>query len=184
MTRPRLERRHAAPHGGGPSTDRPTGTTGLGGLTRASPRRLESMAESDALVDAIAGFSLFADLTDPQLERVVHTFEEAVYAAGRAGPPPGHERIRVPRDPRGRGGRHRRRDRAGPTGPRRILRRGRRSSSASRRSPTSSRPRTLRCLRAVRVRPSRAFLIEHPRVMYRMLQVQARRLRAANRWRS
>ena len=29
-----------------------------------------------------------------------------------------------------------------------------------------------------------AFLIDHPRVMYRMLQAQARRLRAANRWRS
>jgi CRP-like cAMP-binding protein len=28
------------------------------------------------------------------------------------------------------------------------------------------------------------FLIDHPRVMYRMLQAQARRLRAANRWRS
>jgi CRP-like cAMP-binding protein len=28
------------------------------------------------------------------------------------------------------------------------------------------------------------FLIANPRVMYRMLQAQARRLRAANRWRS
>ena len=29
-----------------------------------------------------------------------------------------------------------------------------------------------------------AFLVAHPRVMFRMLQAQARRLRAANRWRS
>jgi len=29
-----------------------------------------------------------------------------------------------------------------------------------------------------------AFLVAHPRVMYRMLQAQARRLRNANRWRS
>jgi CRP/FNR family cyclic AMP-dependent transcriptional regulator len=29
-----------------------------------------------------------------------------------------------------------------------------------------------------------AFLVAHPRVMYRMLQSQARRLRNANRWRS
>lgn len=29
-----------------------------------------------------------------------------------------------------------------------------------------------------------AFLVSHPRVIYRMLQVQARRLRNANRWRS
>jgi CRP-like cAMP-binding protein len=28
------------------------------------------------------------------------------------------------------------------------------------------------------------FLLQHPRVMYRMLQAQARRLRNANRWRS
>ena len=28
------------------------------------------------------------------------------------------------------------------------------------------------------------FLVAHPRVMYRMLQAQARRLRNANRWRS
>ncbi len=43
--------------------------------------------------------------------------------------------------------------------------------------------RPLRCLvlAGPRVEP---FLIEHPRVMYRMLQAQARRLRAANRWRS
>ena len=42
---------------------------------------------------------------------------------------------------------------------------------------------TLRCL--VLSGPAvEGFLTAHPRVMYRMLQVQARRLRAANRWRS
>ena len=42
---------------------------------------------------------------------------------------------------------------------------------------------TLRCL--VLSGPAvEGFLTQHPRVMYRMLQVQARRLRAANRWRS
>ena len=43
--------------------------------------------------------------------------------------------------------------------------------------------RPLRCLvlAGPRVEP---FLVDHPRVMYRMLQAQARRLRAANRWRS
>ena len=41
----------------------------------------------------------------------------------------------------------------------------------------------LRCLvlAGPRVEP---FLLAHPRVMYRMLGVQARRLRAANRWRA
>ena len=43
--------------------------------------------------------------------------------------------------------------------------------------------RPLRCL--VLAGPAvEAFLVDHPRVMYRMLQAQARRLRAANRWRS
>ena len=43
--------------------------------------------------------------------------------------------------------------------------------------------RPLRCLvlAGPRVEP---FLVDHPRVMWRMLQAQARRLRAANRWRS
>ena len=43
--------------------------------------------------------------------------------------------------------------------------------------------RPLRCLvlAGPRVEP---FLVDNPRVMYRMLQAQARRLRAANRWRS
>ena len=43
--------------------------------------------------------------------------------------------------------------------------------------------RPLRCLvlAGPRVEP---FLVDHPRVMCRMLQAQARRLRAANRWRS
>ena len=43
--------------------------------------------------------------------------------------------------------------------------------------------RPLRCL--VLPGPSfEPFLVDNPRVMYRMLQAQARRLRAANRWRS
>jgi CRP-like cAMP-binding protein len=43
--------------------------------------------------------------------------------------------------------------------------------------------RPLRCLVLAGNR-TEEFLIAHPRVMFRMLQAQARRLRAANRWRS
>ena len=43
--------------------------------------------------------------------------------------------------------------------------------------------RPLRCLVLAGPRVE-AFLVAHPQVMYRMLQAQARRLRAANRWRS
>ncbi len=82
------------------------------------------MAGREELVDAIAGFALFADLTAPQLEGIVHTFEEAVFGDGRAGPPPGHQRLRLLRDPRWRGGRRGRRHGAGPPRPRRLLRGG------------------------------------------------------------
>jgi hypothetical protein len=33
------------------------------------------MATRDEIVDQIAGFALFADLTTPQLERIAHMFE-------------------------------------------------------------------------------------------------------------
>ncbi len=40
------------------------------------------MASPEEIVDQIAGFALFADLTTPQLERVAHTFDEQWYAEG------------------------------------------------------------------------------------------------------
>ena len=40
------------------------------------------MAGSDEIVDTIAGFALFADLTTPQLEAVAHTFEERWFPEG------------------------------------------------------------------------------------------------------
>ena len=40
------------------------------------------MAVRDDIVNAIAGFTLFADLTGPQLEEVVHIFDEAWFGAG------------------------------------------------------------------------------------------------------
>ena len=40
------------------------------------------MAVRDDVVNAIAGFTLFADLTGPQLEEVVHIFDEAWFGAG------------------------------------------------------------------------------------------------------
>src|SRR5436190_18934109 len=41
-----------------------------------------SMASSDEIVDQIAGFALFADLTTPQLDRIAHMFEEEVHPEG------------------------------------------------------------------------------------------------------
>jgi CRP-like cAMP-binding protein len=40
------------------------------------------MAVRDDVVDTIAAFSLFADLTGPQLEELVHLFDEAFFSEG------------------------------------------------------------------------------------------------------
>jgi CRP-like cAMP-binding protein len=140
------------------------------------------MAEREELIDAIAGFGLFADLTAPQLEGIVHTFDEAVFGEGErilrqgirgsgffvildgdaAVMVDGSERARLARG-----------DFFGEVS---IL-----LGETPIADVVALHP--LRCL--VLAGPSvEAFLVAHPRVMYRMLQAQARRLRAANRWRS
>ena len=140
------------------------------------------MASRDELIDAIAGFGLFADLTSPQLERVVHTFEEVTYAEGEkvlrqgiAGSGfhvilDGEAAIVVDGEERAR------------------LARGDFFGEVSIflgeppiADVIATRPLSCLVLAGPRVE---AFLTTHPRVMYRMLQAQARRLRAANRWRS
>ena len=40
------------------------------------------MATREGLVDALAGFTLFGDLTRPQLTSVVHLMEEVMFAEG------------------------------------------------------------------------------------------------------
>jgi CRP-like cAMP-binding protein len=140
------------------------------------------MADRQELIDAIAGFGLFADLTAPQLEGIVHTFDEAVFAdservlrQGISGSGfyvildgeaaivvDGTERARLARG-----------DFFGEVS---IL-----LGETPIADVVAVRP--LRCL--VLAGPAvETFLVAHPRVMYRMLQAQARRLRAANRWRS
>jgi CRP-like cAMP-binding protein len=140
------------------------------------------MAGQDEIVDAIAGFALFADLTTPQLESVAHIFEERWFPEG--------ERVL----------------RQGLTGSgfyvildgscsirvdgqeRATLGRGEFFGEVSillGESPVADvvAQTPLRCL--VLAGPAvEAFLVGHPRVMYRMLQASARRLRNANRWRS
>jgi CRP-like cAMP-binding protein len=143
---------------------------------------MRAMASQDELVDAIASFALFADLNQAQLEGIVHLFEEVAFGEG--------ERVL----------------RQGLTGSgfyvildgeaaividgteRARIARGEFFGEISiilGESPIADvvAIRDLRCLvlAGPRVEP---FLIDHPRVMWRMLQAQARRLRAANRWRS
>jgi CRP/FNR family transcriptional regulator, cyclic AMP receptor protein len=140
------------------------------------------VATREELADALAGFALFADLNAPQLLGVAGSFEEIAFAEG--------ERVL----------------RQGLTGSgfyvildgeaaivvdgteRARLGRGEFFGEVSiilGESPIADvvATRPMRCL----VLPGpqvEAFLIAHPRVMYRMIQAQARRLRAANRWRS
>jgi CRP-like cAMP-binding protein len=140
------------------------------------------VADRAELMDAIAGFALFADLTSPQLEGVVHTFEEMAFAEGdrvlRQGLSgsafhvilDGEAAVVVDGTERARLGRG---DFFGEV------------SILLGESPIADivATRPLRCLVLAGARVE-AFLVAHPRVMYRMLQAQARRLRAANRWRS
>lgn len=140
------------------------------------------MAGREELIDAIAGFALFADLATPQLEGIVHTFDEVVFSDGerilRQGLSgsgfyvildgeaaiivDGTERARLSRG-----------DFFGEVS---IL-----LGETPIADVVATRPMRCLVLAGPAVEP---FLIAHPRVMYRMLQAQARRLRAANRWRS
>jgi len=140
------------------------------------------MATRDEIADAIAGMTLFADLATPQLMGVASRFEEAFFPQGakvlRQGISgsafyvimDGEAAVVVDGDQRA------------------TLGRGEFFGEVSillGEPPTADviATRPLRCI----VLPGSAievFLVEHPKVMFRMLQAQARRLRNANRLRS
>jgi CRP-like cAMP-binding protein len=140
------------------------------------------MATTEDIVDTLSGFALFADLQSAQLQQVAHTFEERWFPEG--------ERIL----------------RQGLTGSgffvildgeagilvdgeqRATLGRGEFFGEVSIllgdppvADVVALRPMSCLFLAGPGVE---SFLVAHPRVMYRMLQAQARRLRTANRWRS
>ena len=136
------------------------------------------VASREDLVDQIAGFGLFADLSTPQLAGIAHTFEEIAFAEGdrvlRQGLTgsgfyvildgeaivvvDGSERARLARG-----------DFFGEVS---IL-----LGEAPIADIVATRPMTCLVLAAPAVE---SFLVAHPRVMFRMLQAQARRLRATN----
>jgi CRP-like cAMP-binding protein len=140
------------------------------------------MADRDQIADELAGFALFADLTTPQLQGVVHAFEEALFQDGE----------RVLRQGMTGGGLY-----LILEGQASIVVNGEERARLSRgeffgevsillgEPPVADvvAVGTLRCL--VLAAPSvEKFLHAHPSLMYRMLQASARRLRNANRWRS
>jgi CRP-like cAMP-binding protein len=131
-------------------------------------------------VEALARLSLFADLTHPQLEALAHSFGEEVFAEG--------QRV-IRQDVTGGGfyviidggakvvidGQERARLTQGDFfGELSIL---------TDEPPAADVIATslLRCL-IIPDNELKAFLLKQPSVMYRMLQVEARRLRAANVW--
>ncbi len=140
------------------------------------------MPQRDEIVDIMAGLRLFADLSRPQLEAAAHTFEEEWFTEGqrilRQGFTgsnfyvilQGEVAIRIDGQERARLGR---------------------GEFFGEVSVLLGEPPTadvvalgpLRCV-VLAGRDVEAFLIAYPRVMFRMLQDQARRLRSANLWRS
>ena len=140
------------------------------------------MPQTDQIIDVLSALSLFGDLSRPELEEVVHTFEEEWFSAGqrilRQGFTgsgfyviiDGEAAVRIDGDERAR------------------LSRGDFFGEMSLllgESPAADVVSTgqLHCL--VLAGPSlEGFLRSHPTVMFRMLQAVARRLRASNQWRS
>ena len=140
------------------------------------------MASSDEIVDHIASFALFADLTTPQLQRIAHMFEEEVFPEG----------ARVLRQGLSGSAFHIILD-----GEAAVVIDGQQRATLARgdffgevsillgeppgADIVASRPLRTLVLAGSQVQP---VLLENPPLMYRMLQAQARRLRNANRWRS
>src|SRR5438093_5679486 len=134
------------------------------------------------VVDILAQLTLFADLSRPQLEAVAHTFDEQVFPEGE----------RVIRQGFGGQGFFVILD-----GEASVRADGEEAATLTRgdffgevsvllgESPIADvvATRQLRCL----VLPGgdlEGFLVQNPRVAYRMVQAQARRLRSAMQWRS
>jgi len=136
----------------------------------------------ESFVEALERLSLFADLTHPQVEALAHTFTEEVFSEGQrvirqnmAGSGfyviiEGEAQVAIDGTERAR------LTRGDFFGELSILTDG---------LPTADVTATtmLRCL-TIPNNELKAFMLKQPSVMYRMLQVEARRLRAANDWRS
>ena len=140
------------------------------------------MASRDEIVDQIAGFALFADLTTPQLQRIAHMFEEELFPEG----------ARVLRQGLSGSAFHVILD-----GEAAVVIDGQQRATLARgdffgevsillgeppgADIVAARPLRTLVLAGPQVQP---VLLDNPPLMYRMLQAQARRLRNANRWRS
>ena len=137
-------------------------------------------ASTAGYVETLARLSLFADLTHPQLEAVAHSFGEEVFAEGQ----------RVIRQDVTGGGFYVILD-----GEAKVVIDGQERARLTRGdffgelsiltddAPAADVIATsiLRCL-IIPDNELKAFLLKQPSGMYRMLQIESRRLRAANVW--
>ncbi len=133
------------------------------------------------LIDTLAGLALFADLSRPQLEAVAHTFEEEYFADGQRILRQGFSGSNLYVIVSGQAGVH-------VDGTQRaVLSRGDFFGEISvllGEPPAADVVAVgpLRCL-ALPGPDVESFLLTFPRVSYRMLQAEARRVRVANLWR-
>jgi CRP-like cAMP-binding protein len=139
-------------------------------------------AGTENLVETLSRLSLFADLPYPQVEALAHTFTEEVFAEGQ----------RVIREGMAGSGFY-----VILEGEAQVVIGGEERARLTRGDffgeisiltdalPTADVIATsmLRCL-TIPDNELKAFMLRQPNVMYRMLQAEARRLRAANAWRS
>jgi CRP-like cAMP-binding protein len=138
-------------------------------------------AGTENLVETLSRLSLFADLTYPQVEALAHTFTEEVFAEGqrviREGMAGGGFYVILEGEASvAVGGQERARLTSGDFfGEISIL---------TDELPTADVVATtiLRCL-TIPNNELKALMLRQPNVMYRMLQVEARRLRTAIAWR-
>lgn len=137
---------------------------------------------SQQLHDTLSAFALFADLSEPELEAIAHTMEERYFAEGerilRQGFSGSGFYIILEGEASAR------------VGTTEVNRLGRGDffgevsvllGEAPSADVVALRP--MRC--AVLAGPQvEEFIVSHPKVAYRMLQAEARKLRNATRWRS
>jgi CRP-like cAMP-binding protein len=136
---------------------------------------------TENLVETLARLSLFADLTHPQLEAIAHTFTEEVFAQGQ----------RVIRQDMSGGGFY-----VILEGEASVVIDGQERARLTRGDfvgeiailtdlPPTADVIAVMMLRCLEIPDTelKAFMLRQPAVMYRMLQIEARRLRAANVWR-
>jgi CRP-like cAMP-binding protein len=140
------------------------------------------VAERPDIAERLAGLALFADLTPTQVEAIAHRFEEEVFAEGqrilRTGLSgaglfvivDGQAVIRIEGTERAR------------FGPGEVF--GEIGALTGEPPNADVEAATmLRCLQ-IPMAEVEAFLLEFPRVMFRMLQAEARRLRITTEWKT